>query len=438
MAVDLGKRGWKVALVERSEKMYGGTCINVGCIPTKTLVYRAKLAMSRNFGSMQQRRDYYRESVAVKEEVVAELRELNYRNLADAPRVTVYTGEASLASGSEVSVRRSDGGTETISSQRIFINTGAAPFMPPIPGADISRRVYTSASIMDLAELPQRLVIIGGGYIGLEFASIYASFGSKVTVIEGMPRLLPRQDRDIAAAVEESLRKKGVEFHLNAMVGSVEDREYDTVIHYTGPGGDRETAADAVLVAAGRRPYTEGLNLEAAGVDTDGRGNIIVDDRLRTSNPCIWALGDVKGGPQFTYISLDDYRIVKADLFGGPERRVSDRDPVSYSVFIDPPLSGIGMGEDEARQAGRNVRINKISVGEIPRMKIIGGSEGVMKAVIDADTDEILGCTLFCPHSCEVINTVALAMKAGIKAAVLRDFIYTHPSMSESFNELFA
>lgn len=440
LAADLGKRGWEVALVERSDKMYGGTCINVGCIPTKTLVHSAKLAQCKEFQSFGQRREYYRESVAVKDKVVAALRDKNYHNLADAPHITLYTGEASFVSGSEVLVRQEDGGTETIGSQHIFINTGADTFMPPIKGIDASRRVYTSASIMELEELPERLTIIGGGYIGLEFASIYASFGSKVTVIEGMPQLMPREDRDIADSVEGTLRKKGVEFRLNASVDSIEEREYDTVVRYTdrNDGSNGEVKADAVLVAVGRRAYTAGLNLEAAGVETDGRGNIVVDDRLRTSNPNIWAMGDVKGGLQFTYISLDDYRIVRADLFGGTERSTSDREPVSYSVFVDPPLSRIGMGEDEARKAGRNVRINKIPVAAIPRMKTIGESEGVLKAVIDADTDEILGCTLFCPESSEVINMVALAMKAGLKASVLHDFIFTHPSMSEALNDLFA
>lgn len=232
----------------------------------------------------------------------------------------------------------------------------------------------------------------------------------------------------------------GITFRFDASVTDIEDCENDTVVKFTGRS-DRsaaEASADAVLVAVGRRPYTEGLNPEAAGVNINARGSIVVDERLRTSNPGIRALGDVKGGLQFTYTSLDDYRIVRDDLFGGGARRLSDREPVSYAVFTDPPLSHIGMGEEDARKADRKVRVNKIPVSAIPRMKILGRTEGLLKAVIDADTDEIPGCTLFCPESGEVINSVALAMKAGMKASFLHDFIFTHPSMSEALNDLFA
>lgn len=439
LAADLGKRGWTVALVERSSRMYGGTCINTGCIPTKALVHRAKLARCKDFASFAHREEYYRRSVAAKDEIVAALREKNYRNLVDASGITVYTGEGSFLSGSEVMVRLADEGVETLRSERIFVDTGAHTVVPPIPGIE-SRRVYTSTSIMDLERLPERLVIMGAGYIGLEFASIYASFGSRVTVIEEQPELLPREDRDIASSVEDTLGMMGITFRLDASVTAIEDREYETLVKFTGRSSrtDGEEAADAVLVAVGRRPCTKGLNLQAAGVETGERGNIVVDERLRTTNPAIRALGDVKGGLQFTYISLDDYRIVRDDLFGSGDRRLSDRGPVSYAVFTDPPLSHIGMGEEDARKAGRNIRVNKIPVSSIPRMKILGRTEGLLKSVIDADTDEILGCTLFCPASSEVINSVALAMKAGMKASFLHDFIFTHPSMSEALNDLFA
>lgn len=438
LASDLGNRGWSVAMVERSEKMYGGTCINTGCIPVKTLVHRANIAGFKDFGSFEERKEYYRQSVALKDDIVAALREKNYHNLADASGITVYTGEGTFVSRNEVMVKLIDGGVENLQAGRIFIDTGSMAALPPIPGID-GRKVYTSASIMDLEELPERLVVIGGGYIGLEFASIYASFGSRVTVLDREPELMPREDRDIAESVEGTLRKRGVEFHLNVSVASIEELGCEAVVKFTGSSvGNKEVRADAVLVAAGRAPYTAGLTLEAAGVETDVDGNIVVDERLHTSNPAVYALGDVKGGLQFTYISLDDYRIVRDELFGDGRRRRSDRDPVSYSVSLDPPLSHIGLGEDDARKAGHKVRVNKIRVSAIPRMKILGGPDGLLKAVIDADTDEILGCTLFCPMSGEVINTVSLAMKAGIKASFLHNFIFTHPTMSEALNDLFA
>lgn len=498
LAADLGARGWQVAVIEQSDQMYGGTCINVGCIPTKTLVHQAKLATYRPEPTFGQRSEHYRRAIRRKEEVTALLRDKNYRNLADKPNITVYTGTGSFAGPDEVDVtftadypdRRSGGpdpgtagstnatsGTATakipagtaaggytkgeklrLKADRIFINTGAETVIPPIAGVRESDRVYTSTSIMELEKLPKRLVIVGGGYIGLEFASMYAEFGSQVTVLESYPELIPREDRDIAASVRATLKKRGVTFRLNTQVESVQDGKtcaYVTVRdsgNGAGSTGNRNTnnptgsgtdgsrqvlEAEAVLLATGRKPNTAGLNLEAAGIRTDPRGSVMVDDRLQTTNPKVWALGDVKGGLQFTYISLDDYRIVRDELFGTGERKTQDRLPVAYAVFTDPPLSRIGINEEEARRKGLDVRVNSIPVASIPRMHTIGETEGVLKAVIDARTDEILGCTLFAPESSEVINTVALAMKNGNKASLLRDMIFTHPSMSEALNDLF-
>ena len=432
LAADLGARGWQVAVIEQSDQMYGGTCINVGCIPTKTLVHQAKLATYRPEPTFGQRSEHYRRAIRRKEEVTALLRDKNYRNLADKPNITVYTGTGSFAGPDEVDVtftadypfRRSGGtdpgtagstnatsGTATakipagtaaggytkgeklrLKADRIFINTGAETVIPPIAGVRESDRVYTSTSIMELEELPKRLVIVGGGYIGLEFASMYAEFGSQVTVLESYPELIPREDRDIAASVRATLEKRGVTFRLNTQVESVQDGKtcaYVTVrdsSNGAGSTGNRNTnnptgsgtdgsrqvlEAEAVLLATGRKPNTAGLNLEAAGIRTD------------------------------------------------------------------PPLSRIGINEEEARRKGLDVRVNSIPVASIPRMHTIGETEGVLKAVIDARTDEILGCTLFAPESSEVINTVALAMKNGNKASLLRDMIFTHPSMSETLNDLF-
>ena len=295
-------------------------------------------------------------------------------------------------------------------------------------------RVYTSTSIMELTELPAQLVIVGGGYIGLEFASMYASFGSQVTVLEGSSELISREDRDIADSVREVLEQKGIVFRLNARVQSVKGS--DVIYRDAVTGEEHQLQADAILLATGRRPNTAGLNLAAAGVEVNERGAIVVDDYLLTTNPKIHAIGDVKGGLQFTYISLDDYRILREDLFGAGERKVSDRDPVSYSVFIDPPLSRIGLSEAEARKKGLNIKVNKLPVAAIPRARTLGDTNGLFKVVVDADTDKILGCTLFGPESSEVINLVAMAMKTGQEYTFLRDFVFTHPSMSEALNDL--
>lgn len=439
LAAEFAKRGQKVAIIERSDKMYGGTCINIGCIPTKTLVHQAKMASALKDATFEERSEFYRNAVSVKESVTSALRNKNYHNLADNPNVTVYTGIGSFVSADVVAVRTA---TEEIrlTSKQIIINTGAETVIPPIEGVAGNPFVYTSTSIMELADLPRRLVIIGGGYIGLEFASMYASFGSQVTVLESYPELIVREDRDIAASVKETLEKKGIVFRMNAKVQSVNRVEDKAIVTFA----DSQTnevfvlEADAVLLATGRRPNTKDLNLEVAGVEVDVRGAIIVDEYLKTTNPNIRAVGDVKGGLQFTYISLDDYRIVREDLFGDKERRTGDRNPVSYSVFIDPPLSRIGLNEEEARRQNRDIIVKKLPVMTIPRAKTLGETDGLLKAIIDKNTGKILGCVLFAPDSGEVINTVAVAMKTGQDYTFLRDFIFTHPSMSEALNDLFS
>lgn len=439
LAAEFAKRGQKVAIIERSDKMYGGTCINIGCIPTKTLVHQAKMASALKDATFEERSEFYRNAVSVKESVTSALRNKNYHNLADNPNVTVYTGIGSFVSADVVAVRTA---TEEIrlTSKQIIINTGAETVIPPIEGVAGNPFVYTSTSIMELADLPRRLVIIGGGYIGLEFASMYASFGSQVTVLESYPELIAREDRDIAASVKETLEKKGIVFRMNAKVQSVNRVEDKAIVTFA----DSQTnevfvlEADAVLLATGRRPNTKDLNLEVAGVEVDVRGAIIVDEYLKTTNPNIRAVGDVKGGLQFTYISLDDYRIVREDLFGDKERRTGDRNPVSYSVFIDPPLSRIGLNEEGARRQNRDIIVKKLPVMAIPRAKTLGETDGLLKAIIDKNTGKILGCVLFAPDSGEVINTVAVAMKTGQDYTFLRDFIFTHPSMSEALNDLFS
>lgn len=439
LAAEFAKRGQKVAIIERSDKMYGGTCINIGCIPTKTLVHQAKMASALKDATFEERSEFYRNAVSVKESVTSALRNKNYHNLADNPNVTVYTGIGSFVSTDVVAVRTA---TEEIrlTSKQIIINTGAETVIPPIEGVAGNPFVYISTSIMELADLPRRLVIIGGGYIGLEFASMYASFGSQVTVLESYPELIAREDRDIAASVKETLEKKGIVFRMNAKVQSVNRVEDKAIVTFA----DSQTnevfvlEADAVLLATGRRPNTKDLNLEVAGVEVDVRGAIIVDEYLKTTNPNIRAVGDVKGGLQFTYISLDDYRIVREDLFGDKERRTGDRNPVSYSVFIDPPLSRIGLNEEEARRQNRDIIVKKLPVMAIPRAKTLGETDGLLKAIIDKNTGKILGCVLFAPDSGEVINTVAVAMKTGQDYTFLRDFIFTHPSMSEALNDLFS
>ena len=432
LAAELARQGHKVAMIERSDKMYGGACINIGCIPTKTLVHAAKLAP--HGVSWTDQKNYYAQAIRQKEDVVSLLRQKNYDNLTHHPNITVYTGTGSFTSPDKVEVSLSGREKETLQAPRIFINTGAESIIPPIEGIKGNPHVFTSTSIMELKELPEKLAVIGGGYVGLEFASMYASFGSQVTVLEGHADLIPREDRDVADIVKDVLEKKGITFRMNAKVQSIAGKEI--AVRDAVSGEPFHLEADAILLATGRRPFTEGLNLEAAGVETDERGAVKVNERLQTTNPHVWAIGDVKGGLQFTYISLDDYRIIREDLFGDSARSTADRDPVGYSVFIDPPLSRIGLNEEEALRKGLNVKIGKLPVAGIPRARTLGETEGLFKVVIDADTNKIVGCMLFGPESSEVLNSVAVAMKAGMDYTFLRDFIFTHPSMSEALNDL--
>lgn len=438
LAAELGTRGWSVAVIERSDKMYGGTCINIGCIPTKKLVHMAKVTQYRKPASFEEYAGEYNNAIKEKSELTALLRKKNFDNLDTKDTVTVYTGIASFHSPHQIEVKTAEE-TFLLESDKIFINTGAYTVIPPIKGIEGNPYVYTSTSIMELDRLPRRLTIIGGGYIGLEFASIFAGFGSEVTILESGDKFIAREDRDIADAVKTVLEKKGIRIHLNALVQSVEHNNNGAVIIYKDENGiEQHLPSEAVLLATGRRPNTKDLNLEAAGVKLSDRGAIVVDEHLHTNVPGIWAMGDVVGGLQFTYISLDDYRVIKDELFGDGRRTKDDRVAVAYSVFIDPPLSRIGMGEEEALRSGKKISIARIAASAFPRTRTFDQTDGLLKAIVDTETGEILGCTLFCAESTEVINTVSLAIRAGKDYTFLRDSIYTHPSMSESLNDLFA
>jgi pyruvate/2-oxoglutarate dehydrogenase complex dihydrolipoamide dehydrogenase (E3) component len=425
LATELANRKWKVAVIERSKKMYGGTCINIACIPTKSLAYQA-----------HQGEDYV-EAVHNKDQLISSLRQKNYDNLNQNENIEVINGEASFLSDHEVQVKDA-GETKILTADKIFINTGAETIIPTIDGIQDSKFVYTSTSIMDLKELPTKLAIIGGGYIGLEFASIYSQFGSQVTVLEGSSKFIPKEDRDVADAVLQTFTKKNIEVKLNAKIIGLKDVNDGTIISYTIDGTIQELEVDAVLVATGRKPNIEGLNLEAAGVEVTDRGAIKVDPSLKTTVPHIWALGDVKGGLQFTYISLDDYRIVRNDLFGDHSHTTNDRDVVPYSVFIDPPLSRVGISEEAAVEQGLEIKVAKLPSAAIPRARLINETEGFLKAIVDAKTNKILGATLFCAESSEVINIVSMAIQTGQDFTFLKDHIFTHPTMSEALNDLFS
>lgn len=425
LASELASRDWNVAVIERSKEMYGGTCINIACIPTKSLAYQA-----------HQGKDY-EEAINSKDQLTSLLRQKNYDKLDQNTNIEVINGEASFLSDHEVQVQQ-DGKTITLTADNIFINTGAETILPDIDGIQDSKFVYTSTTIMNLKKLPEHLAIIGGGYIGLEFASIYNQFGSKVTILEGSSKFIPKEDRDVADAVQQSFEKKNIEVKLNAEATCIKDIEDGTILSYKVDDSVQELKVDAVLIATGRKPNIEGLHLDAAGVKVTDKGAIQVDSTLRTTVPHIWALGDVKGGLQFTYISLDDYRIVRNELFGGPSYTTNDRNTVPYSVFIDPPLSRVGLSEEAAVEQGYDIKVAKLPTAAIPRSRIIEETEGFLKAIVDAKTSKILGATLFCAESSEIINIVSMAIATGQEYTFLRDHIFTHPTMSEALNDLFS
>ncbi|MEV5574717.1 FAD-dependent oxidoreductase [Spirillospora sp. NPDC052269] len=429
----LGRRGQRVVMVEQSDQMYGGTCINIGCVPSKALVHR-----SQERPGIDDPAAWFEKNARDVHELTAFLNQKNFAMLDGIDTVTVVTGKARFLSPTTVEVSAGDDRL-LISADAIVVNTGAVPVVPPIPGLRESAHLTTSTEMLRGSELPRRLAIVGGGYLGLEFAQMYRSFGSEVTVLEAAPRLVGREDDDVAAALAGILADEGITVVTGATVTEVEDTDGGAVVRYVGEGAKGEVVVDRVLAAVGRAPATEGLGLDAAGVELTDRGAVAVDEHLRTSQPHIYAIGDVNGGPQFTYISLDDHRIVADQLVGTGKRSTKDRRAVPNTTFVTPPLSTVGLTEKAAREAGHRVKVARKPVAQIaamPRARIVGETRGLMKVVVDADTDLVLGAALLSVDSQEMINTVALALRHDVTASELRDAIYTHPSSTEALNEV--
>ncbi|MET0457500.1 MAG: FAD-dependent oxidoreductase [Mycobacterium sp.] len=432
LAATLGKQGKRVVMIEQSDRMYGGTCINIGCVPTKSMVFRAEQITD------PPRPAAYEAAVHATADLTDELRATNFAMIDTIPTATVLTGHARFLDPHTVQVELDDA-TVTVAGGTIVVGTGSEPTIPDIPGLRANPRTVTSTDLLVTEELPRRLVVLGGGYVGLEFAAMYAAYGSEVTVIERHEAILGNEDDDVAESARAILARAGVTIVTSAQVTAVEDGADAALVRYAKDGAPQELPADKVLVALGRKPVTEGLGLEAAGIATRLDGSIVADEYLRTSQPHVFAVGDVNGGPQFTYVSLDDYRIVLDQLAGGGTRSTSDRVAVPYALFMTPPLARVGITQREAEAAGLSVRTAALRVADmatVPRARIVSEPDGMMKVIVDAATDQILGAALLSYDSHEVINLVALAMRHGITATALRDGIYTHPSMSEAFNQL--
>ena len=424
LAKNLAAKGESVLVVEKSKKMYGGTCINIACLPSKNLIINAQRGIK------------FEDAVKQKNEMITALRNKNYHMVADEETATVLDGTAKFIDNHTIEIVLDSGERTEVKGERIFINTGATPIIPQVKGLKESKYILDSTAAMDQNSLPNELVILGAGYIGMEFASMFARYGAKVTVLDTNEKFLKREDEDISEMIFNDLSQDGIEFNLGVKVVEVKDLSDKVEIIYEINGKKQTVKADKLLVATGRKPVTEGLGLENTDIELDERGAIKVDDYLRTTAENVWAIGDVKGGPQFTYISLDDFRIIFDQLYGKGKRKVSDRNIIPYSVFITPALSRVGLNEVEAKNKGIEYKLFKLAATSIPKAKVIGNTRGMYKILVDPDTEEILGATIYGEESYEVINLIALAMKAKLPYTMLRDQIYTHPTMSEALNDV--
>ena len=424
LAKNLAAKGESVLVVEKSKKMYGGTCINIACLPSKNLIINAQRGIK------------FEDAVKQKDEMTTALRNKNYHMVADEETATVLDGTAKFVDNHTIEIVLDSGEKTKIKGERIFINTGATPIIPQVKGLKESKYILDSTAAMDQNSLPNELVILGAGYIGMEFASMFARYGAKVTVLDTNEKFLKREDDDISEMIFNDLSQDGIEFNLGVKVVEVRDLSDKVEIVYEINGQKRTVEADKLLVATGRKPVTEGLGLENTDIELDERGAIKVDDYLRTTAENVWAIGDVKGGPQFTYISLDDFRIIFDQLYGKGERKVSDRKLVPYSVFTTPALSRVGLNEVEAKNKGIEYKLFKLAATSIPKAKVIGNTRGMYKILVNPDTEEILGATIYGEESYEVINLIALAMKAKLPYTMLKNQIYTHPTMSEALNDV--
>jgi len=428
LAGRLTAAGWKVAVIER--KLFGGTCVNTGCIPTKTLVASARAAyMARRAG------DY---GVTIDGDVGVDMKRVKARKdevsgfsnknvekwLKSMENSTVYEGHARFEGPNTVAVNG-----ELLNAEKIFINVGARAHIPPLRGLD-EVPYLTNSSMMEVDFLPEHLVIIGGSYIGLEFAQMYRRFGSEVTVIEMAPRVIMRDDPDISQAVREILEAEGVNIRLDAECLELHKIGDRVVANVRCDKGAPTVEGTHLLLAAGRTPNTDDLGLEKAGVEVDERGNIVVDDELRTNVPGIWALGECNGRGAFTHTSYNDFEIVAANLLDNDRRRVSDR-IVCYGLFIDPPLGRVGMTEEEVRKSGRDALVAKMAMKRVGRARERSETEGFMKVLVNAETKEILGAAILGIEGDEAVHCIIDIMYAKAPYTVIQRAVHIHPTVSE-------
>ncbi len=434
LSTALARSGRRTLLVEREH--VGGTCINEGCTPTKTMVASARVAYLARRGA-----DYGVETGSIrlnlaqvrerKRAIVESFRSASERRIGATEGLELVFGEARFVGPRALAV-----GDRTVTADLVFINIGCRPAPPDIPGLD-QVGALDSTSITELDAVPEHLMVLGGGYIGIEFAQMFRRFGSKVTVIQRGAQLLPQEDDDIAGAVLEILREDGVEVVLEAQARCAEradDTHVRVVIHESG--GERAIVGTHVLAATGRIPNTDRLNPKAAGIETDARGFVRVNERLETTAAGVYALGDVKGGPAFTHISYDDYRIIRANLLESGHRTTTDR-PVPYTVFMDPQLGRVGLTERELKKQGRAYRVATQPMSHVARALELDESRGTMKILVDPETRQVLGAAILGIEGGELMAVLQLAMMGNLPYDRIRDAVFAHPTLAESLNNVF-
>lgn len=426
--------GWKVALIERAD--VGGTCINTGCTPTKTMVQRAQVAYyARNAArwgvNAQSVSVDLPAIVAQKNKVVQSFRGGIQKRIGELPNLQFYEGQARFEDAHKIRVQLTGAEDVLLESEKIFINTGGRPRISQIPGLE-NIRFLTNESIMNLTVLPEHLIVLGGGYIGVEFGQMFRRFGSRVTIIHNANQILPHEDPEVSAEIQRVLEGEGIVFHLNVKTTRLEKHADSIVMNIDDPKGLPPVTGSNLLVATGRRPNTKDLDLEKAGIATDQHGFVKVNYRLETNVPGIWALGDVNGGPAFTHISYNDFQIVDANLTQGKNLSTEHR-LVPYCVFTDPQLAGVGFTEKQARAKGYKLKIGRISVSRIARAIERDETAGLMKIIVDATSDQVLGATILSPDGGELIHILYTLMLGKLPYTLLKGAVFIHPTMAEGF-----
>jgi pyruvate/2-oxoglutarate dehydrogenase complex dihydrolipoamide dehydrogenase (E3) component len=438
LAWHLARSGQRTAVIER--RWIGGSCPNTNCLPSKNEIRSAEVASltrhANGFGidtgpvAIDMRR-----VVARKREMVDGLIAMHL-DLYKASGAELIMGNARLTGPRAVEVALNDGGTRVLTADRLFLNLGTHAAIPDVPGLAAAKPL-TNVEALELDRLPDHLIVVGGGYVGLELAQAFRRFGAQVTILESGLRIAGREDPDVADAIQQMLRDEGITVHCEVTLRRVRGRSGDRIaLEAVVPAGDLAIQGSDILVAAGRTPNTAEIGLDLAGVELDGRGYIVVNDRLETSAPGVWAIGECAGSPQFTHVSFDDFRIIRDNL-AGHEHGKRDR-LVPYCLFTDPPLARVGLSEAEAMRLGVAVRTATLPVMGVLRSRTLSETRGFMKAVIAGDSDRILGFTMFGVEAGEVLAVVQTAMLAGMPYMGLRDAIIAHPTMAEGLGGLFA